>query len=193
MRQTCSVENCDRPHKARGWCRQHYQRWQVTGEPEGLRRTPNGVPRAWLEQNTNYQGDDCLIWPFGRYQAGYAQLENQNAHRIMCAAVYGAPPTRTHEAAHSCGSGHLGCVNPRHLRWATRVENKADMKLHGTRPEGERHYAAKLSAHEVEEIRALAPSLSQTKIARRYGVSRSNVSAITRNETWKSEALPAGI
>jgi hypothetical protein len=27
----CSVEGCDRPHRARSWCDGHYQRWALQG------------------------------------------------------------------------------------------------------------------------------------------------------------------
>lgn len=31
-RRVCSIEGCERPHKARGWCPGHYSRWLATGE-----------------------------------------------------------------------------------------------------------------------------------------------------------------
>ena len=30
----CSVEGCERVHRARGWCATHYSRWQCYGSPE---------------------------------------------------------------------------------------------------------------------------------------------------------------
>lgn len=32
----CSVEGCDRPHKAHGWCSPHYRRWQRHGDAGSL-------------------------------------------------------------------------------------------------------------------------------------------------------------
>ena len=29
----CSVENCNRPSRARGWCTLHYNRWRSNGDP----------------------------------------------------------------------------------------------------------------------------------------------------------------
>lgn len=31
--EKCTLEDCDRPHRARGLCRLHYQRWLSTGDP----------------------------------------------------------------------------------------------------------------------------------------------------------------
>lgn len=30
---TCKIDGCDEPHKARGWCVKHYQRWRKHGSP----------------------------------------------------------------------------------------------------------------------------------------------------------------
>lgn len=40
---TCSVEDCDRPVVARGWCQKHYYRWQRNGHLEIVRKTYNGT------------------------------------------------------------------------------------------------------------------------------------------------------
>lgn len=36
--RTCSILDCDRPVrvKSRGWCSKHYQRWQYSGDPNGM-------------------------------------------------------------------------------------------------------------------------------------------------------------
>lgn len=31
--RTCTFPDCDRPLKARGWCKRHYQHWQRHGTP----------------------------------------------------------------------------------------------------------------------------------------------------------------
>ena len=93
----------------------------------------------------------------------------------MCELAHGEAPPR-YEAAHSCGRGHLGCVNPRHLRWATSKENKADMIVHGTRP-------AKLSAEQVRTIRLGAVPLAD--LAHRFGVSLNHIYAVAGGKHWE--------
>lgn len=48
--RTCSVDGCDSPPKARGWCSAHYQRWRIHGDPLGVHPEPeNDLPgERWL-------------------------------------------------------------------------------------------------------------------------------------------------
>lgn len=46
-KRTCSVDGCDRPHKSKGYCEPHYQRWSRAGDPQadlpiGTRRRDAG-------------------------------------------------------------------------------------------------------------------------------------------------------
>lgn len=77
----------------------------------------------WLEDHKDYPHDYCLIWPFAREgRVGRGMLGHNGksawAHRLMCEMVRGPAPIDKPQAAHSCGNGDQGCVNPRHLSWA---------------------------------------------------------------------------
>lgn len=184
----CSVAGCDKPSLARGWCNAHWKRWRRHGYPEGG-QTDRGEPRRFLDAVALvYDGHDCLIWPFARNGYGYGLIRDGGAMvlvpRLICEAVHGPPPTPKHEAAHSCGKGHEGCVAKRHLRWATRVENFADKIVHGTIVRGEWHTSAKLTEADVRAIRALEGTASQRALAKRFGVSQRTVGQIQRREHW---------
>lgn len=137
----------------------------------------------WLESQVGYTGDDCLTWPFGRC-CGYGVLKWRDAityaHRAMCILVNGEPPAPGYEAAHTCGRGHEGCVNPKHLEWKTHADNQRDRHEHGTIQRGKR---GRITYPKAEEIRALKGQLSEREIADLYGVTRANVSAIHRGLT----------
>jgi hypothetical protein len=143
----------------------------------------------WIEAHVSYDGDDCLTWPFGRQQdgrVGGVKFAGKSilAARVMCELAHGKPPSPGHEAAHSCGNGHLACINPKHLRWATSVENKADMIEHGTRIRGEKCWNAKLTESAVLAIRELAHTVSKPAIASMFDIEPHHVTRIIRGERW---------
>jgi hypothetical protein len=188
-KKICLISGCAKSATQRGWCGAHYARWRAHGHPLAG-RTPNGEPRSYFETVVlNFEGNDCLIWPYGKYSTGYASMYQGGAmkpvHRLVCEAFNGPPPTKQHEAAHSCGKGHKGCVNPRHLSWKTCSENHADKLRHGTHNRGERSPRAKLTPSQVLEIRALQSTMSKCKLARLFGVSAAAVDDICRNRSWR--------
>lgn len=148
---------------------------------------------AFFRDNVlGYTGNECLIWPFDRNNKGYARLTIDGVrlllHRHICRLKNGEPPEPKYDAAHSCGNGHLGCVNPRHLLWKTRKENEADKILHGTSNRGERCGNAKLKRSDVDRIISLKGVKSQRDIANEYGIHQVTVSKIHRGERWNYDA-----
>ena len=143
-----------------------------------------GEALKFIRDHASYQGEDCLTWPFATNR-GYGHLgvngKMHKAHRLMCEMVHGPSPSQQHYAAHSCGNGHLGCVNPRHLSWRTSSENAHDRRLHGS-PEGSKGTRTGLTDEQVSEIRHLKGRLSQVKIAEKFGISRGSVEYWHRHE-----------
>lgn len=184
----CRIEGCGTTVKALGCCLKHYTRQIRHGDAGVKLAASNGEARSWLEAHVDYQGDDCLIWPFSRMDNGYAIVRHGGssrvASRVMCELAHGAPPTADHEAAHSCGFGHLGCVNPSHVRWATHLENVADQIKHGTTQRGSKNVNAKLTEANVRSIRAVMNKKSQRGIAAEFGVSSSVIRDIAKGKTW---------
>lgn len=183
----CSIKGCDAPVLARGWCKRHYDRWRRHGDPLTCKEehADRGAPEQWIREHVSWSDKDCLIWPFARYQTGYAKMAKEIPCRMMCRFAHGPAPTSAHEVAHSCGKGHEGCVNPIHLRWATRKQNHADKHIHGTMPFAEKHYKAKLTTNQVKHVRRLRGKLSQSEIALKFGVSRGCISGILSGSTWR--------
>jgi hypothetical protein len=185
MSKTCSI--CAKPVKSRDLCAAHLHRLVRHGDPLGGGIRNGEAGRFYRDVVLQNKDDACLLWPYSR-RNGYGQLyKDGRTHvvsRLACQDVYGLPPTPTHEAAHSCGNGHLGCVNPKHLSWKTPVENHADKLIHGTRSRGEKHGAAKLTEADVVQIRSMRGTRSLREIAAQFGVSRSAVSQIHLGNNW---------
>lgn len=55
--RTCSIEGCDAPFLARGFCSKHYQRWKVHGDPLGS-ASPRFIPCsvAGCDERANARG-----------------------------------------------------------------------------------------------------------------------------------------
>lgn len=150
---------------------------------------PVGKPLWFINEIAiPYAGDDCLIWPFARTNGRYGKLLFGGrlclAHRVVCEAVNGPPPSPAHEAAHTCGQGHDACVNPRHLRWRTPKQNTGEKADHGTQLRGSRVPTSKLTEADVRAIRSLRGALKQKEIADRYGVQPSVISRIFSGARW---------
>lgn len=184
----CTVDGCASKAVSRGWCKAHYTRWRRNGDVTAKKTAGTGEPMAFLQWASQQSTDACCMWPFAKStRTGYGILNDAKtttpAHRKQCVLVHGAPPLKQHQAAHSCGNRL--CVNPRHLRWATPVENAADQLTHGTRMRGERQGSAKLTREQVHEIRRLkSEGNSGGAIARSMGLSRSHVNRLAKAESW---------
>lgn len=188
MPTLCAVDGCNCRATTRGWCGAHYQRWRRHGDPLVLTKVGNGEVLTWIRQTALlHDTDNCLPWPFCRNSDGYGYAWFNGglhpANRVVCELAHGAPPP-DHQAAHSCGNGHLGCVNPRHLRWATVRHNHLDKIGHGTMIRGSRHRLSKLTEKDVLEIRSLSGSVSSLKLAKRYGVSPGLIQGIISGKKW---------
>lgn len=129
----CSILGCTRMARYNHVCISHYVRIRKYGSPHAGQTAKGALTRA-ISRALRSSTDDCILWSWPPINSGYGQINldgrRQLAHRVVCEQAHGQPPSEKHEAAHSCGKRL--CINPRHLRWATKPENEADKLLHGT-------------------------------------------------------------
>lgn len=149
----------------------------------------NGKAITWLREHASFTGDSCLRWPFSRDRDGYGQFglhgRVNKAHRWMCEAMHGPPPSPQHHAAHECGQGHGGCVNPHHLRWKSPAENALDRLKHGTVRDDKGRKLRKLTHAQVLDILALKGKKSHVELGRMFGVSDSAIRKIQQGISWR--------
>lgn len=118
---TCSIDGCDRPHKARGWCAMHHNRWLRSGDT-GLAGT--GRPTLWGMVDKNGP-KGCWLW-LGFLKRGYGVVRRDGrkwaAHRFFYELLVGPIPDGL-VIDHLCRVRN--CVNPQHLEPVTNAENLA--------------------------------------------------------------------
>ena len=122
---------------------------------------------------------------------GYAQVcfkedgksTTVKLHHFICAMAHGPRPSPKHVARHLNGDSRDN--RPENLAWGTQAENLADMIRHGTSTKGEKNPRAVLGENDAREIRRrCAAGERHGAIAKDFGVSPSNVSAIARRVSW---------
>lgn len=182
----CSIEGCERPTHLRGWCSAHYRRWRRHGSANASVRTSPGTLIAWIKAHASTTSDACLDWPFMRNTHGYGHVNVNGrpvlASREMCRVAHGEPPHPKMHAAHSCGRGKQGCVNPNHLSWKTPRDNILDKAEHGTDRRGEANHRTALTEKAVLQI--YADTRRHKEIAQEHGCSIGQVSFIKHGVTW---------
>jgi len=183
----CKIPDCANTSFGKGMCRLHFQRWKRTGRTD-VTLAPRGAPMRFLRAALESETAKCIFWPYAKHRKGFGLIMHEGktrvAARVVCEMLHGAPASRELQAAHSCGNGHLACVNPRHLRWATNCENAADQLIHGTRVRGQKVRTTILSETEVLEIRTLFGSMTDASIAERYGVAPGTIRSIRTGRNW---------
>lgn len=186
----CSVDGCGQDVLAKGLCSTHYERVRRRGTLE-LTNAQKGEPLAWLREFVRGPlPETCVKWPFSTITSGYGCVWVGNvhyrAHRYIYEVYYGESIGDKLVVRHTCGNGHLGCVNPKHLALGTQKDNAADAMAHGTIPLGENRHNAKLTRDSVLEIRGRAGNgETDVTLAAEFGVRRESIRDIRLRKRWK--------
>jgi hypothetical protein len=107
-------------------------------------------------------------------------------HRVVWELINGPIPPGLN-VLHYCDNPP--CVNPSHLFLGTKSDNTQDCLRKGRFIIGEQSCKHKLTLTQVKEI--LASTLSQQKLADKFGVSRRTIGHVRHKDTW-IEALKRG-
>lgn len=123
--RTCSIDGCESPLRARGWCGKHYSRWLTWGDPLGSK--PSSIERflanvEWSDRR--YDGTRCLVWTGSTRAKGYGahwHIDRRYAsHRWLYERWVGPIPDGL-VIDHLCRNPP--CCNPAHLEPVTSAEN----------------------------------------------------------------------
>lgn len=135
----CSVDGCDKPVRALGWCSAHYQRANRLGDPLAKSTGKTGPkPKPVIERFLAFvphrpTPEACWIWTGAKSPSGYGQFgigppaprssRMRPAHRVSHELFIGPIPEGLF-VMHMCDVP--SCVNPNHLRAGTHSENMQD-------------------------------------------------------------------
>jgi len=131
----------------------------------------------------------CLIFTGSQDAHGYGRIrwkgKTMRAHRLNYISRYGSLPKGMF-VLHKCDIP--SCVNINHLYVGTHSQNMLDRSNRGgfIYPSGQDHWSAKLTEHDVIEIRKKCAEgkMTQTEIAKQYGVRDSVITNIKKRKTW---------
>lgn len=131
----------------------------------------------------------CIEWTRHISDTGYGTLKYKQkqwtAHRFFWQFQNGKIPHGM-IVCHKCDNRK--CINPEHLFLGTTQDNVTDKMNKGrfVASIGERSGLSKLTELQVRQI--LEDTRPQTKIAKDFGISQSNVSIIKCRVTWRHVA-----
>lgn len=129
----------------------------------------------------------CRLWTGAKDDDGYALLKIKGRNQRVARALLGLKNGDPRTAMHSCDTPP--CVEPSHVSRGTLAKNNADRaQKKRSRPAfGERSGAAKATANQVVEARALrAEGASLRSLASRLGLAYSTVRSMVTGKTWRS-------
>jgi hypothetical protein len=184
---TCSIPDCEKPVRARGWCQMHWRRWRHNGDPLVSRS-----PRLGWSARVDRSGGPDACWPYtGSCDAagyGSAKVDGKSVgtHRLAYQEANGPIPSDVF-VLHRCDNPP--CCNPTHLFAGDQQANMDDMTSKGrgrtVAHRGEDNGYTTLTVADVRALRvAVQRGESQRRVAQRFGVSQPTVSRIVRGKTW---------
>lgn len=199
IRPSCSLEDCDLPHTAKGFCRIHYVRWKKCGDPYGevLRKVENGesllekLTKKFLRGISKLEDGCWTCTTASSTRSGYLHIPITHdgvrnlvkVHRFSYEHFVGPIPEGM-LICHKCDN--RWCCNPDHLFVGSQSDNMQDMVRKGRGLVGEKNANTSFTESDVISIYAdIDSGLTRTAIAKKHGVSAVTISHIATGRNWK--------
>lgn len=150
----------------------------------------NNDVKKRLDENSKQVGD-CIEWQGALDKNGYGRLriggrKTTGSHRASWAIANNKDPVGLF-VCHHCDNPK--CINPKHLYLGTALQNNRDRVNRGrsNTPHGESLPITKLNIDLVNKIikEYQKEDMSQSKVAKLFGVSQATISLIVNRKCWK--------
>lgn len=152
--------------------------------PVPKKYTTEQLRRFWSKIDKTGK-NDCWLWTGSKTKGGYGQVcidgRKYYVTRVML-ALHGLYSNKL-EVCHSCNIRN--CCNIKHLRFDTHISNQADQVKAGTRAQGSQIVQSKLIETDIPIIRKLTETMTQTEVAKIFGIGKKAVGAIITGIRWK--------
>lgn len=196
QKKQCAAVDCDRLAITKGLCDMHYRRLRKFGDiyanPRPMHRGPEEVR---FHQKYRIAERGCWEWTCqtranskGVHYSRFALADGTSisGHRYSWKLHNQKEIPDGGYICHKCDNPI--CVNPDHLFLSDHLGNMEDMRLKGRSWKGcgVQKASAKLTIEQIAEIRSIV-GLSQSKIAKIYGVSQVTIGRLLRGETYKCD------
>lgn len=132
--------------------------------------------------------NDCWFFDGWKTASGYPHIwssgKDRRATHVSYELFIGPLPAGTECVRHKCDNP--GCVRPDHLIPGTHKQNEQDKADRGRQLYGESRPMSKLTEPHVAEIRRLrSRGVTARDLAKRFGISVSQVYHIVNHEQWR--------
>lgn len=165
--------------------------WKAIPDFDGYEASSLGRIRSyWGKRNRMYLGrkrtDPIMLNQHANFHGRLMVCISRNSkpyrrdvHRLVAQAFLGVSPLCTRHI----NGNHLD-NRIENLVYGTLKENQRDRVAHGTSNRGERNGRGKFKEEDVRRIRELGKTVTQTAIAKQYGVHQSAICNILRRRNW---------
>lgn len=179
MIRKCEVKGCIKPARDMKMCAMHYARWKRNGDPGGPEKlhTSYGqkmgntkIYHTWRSMLTRCLNPEHAS--YSRYGGrGIQVCDEWQKSFLAFSRDMGEPPGPQYQIDRIDNDGNY---DPGNCRWVLSIENVR------------KRSSTKVNAEIVRKIKFLKNQGTLHKeIARRFGISRSNVEHILHGRTWK--------
>lgn len=179
----CNTGDCKKKQYCKGMCKAHYNKFYLYGDPHYNGRIHRRKHIEFVITDSGCFECTSHVLDIGGYPEIWFNRKKYKMNRFIYQECFGEIPNSL-VVRHKCDNRK--CINPEHLELGTTKDNIDDMVSRDRQAKGEKNAFSVLKEYEVKQIKyMLSRKYSCAEISRMYGVTRTCISSIKLNKTWR--------